>query len=59
MISRIQDNHWSQFLAMLIGHFPAKEASLQRHDHETNWADILKLPKDSFVYVDRGVTDYR
>ena len=28
-------------------------------EHEINWARALKLPKGSFVCIDRGFTDYR
>jgi len=41
------------------GYLPAFMDMTTGKDHEINWARALKLPKGSFVCMDRGFTDYR
>jgi hypothetical protein len=41
------------------GHLPVFMDMTKGKEHEINWARMLKLPKGSFVCIDRGFTDYR
>lgn len=40
------------------GHLPVFMDMTKGKEHEINWARTLKLPKGSFVCIDRGFTDY-
>jgi hypothetical protein len=41
------------------GHLPVFMDMTKGKEHEISWARALKLPKGSFVCIDRGFTDYR
>jgi hypothetical protein len=41
------------------GHLPVFMDMTRGKEHEISWARALKLPKGSFVCIDRGFTDYR
>ena len=43
---------------MVDGHLPVFMDMTKGKEHEINWARTLKLPKGSFVCIDRGFTDY-